>query len=155
MPATTGEKLTRWDGVSEAQARLPPFAQLAYLRDKTQIPARRSKARRRGCRSSWHWLTTQNLSIGPLQATRNCCVPTLDLCGWLKAQSCSSAMCKFLDKSYCLLCPKAVSLERQCAKIKRMHPTVSVCVKNWMIRSRFLSRPFFSATLPVVCSQPG
>ena len=133
MPATTGEKLTRWDGVSEAQAPLPPFAQQAYLRDKTQIPARRSKARRRGCGSPWHWLATQNFSIGTLQAARNCGVPTLDLCGWLKAQSCSSAVCKFFDKTDRFFGPKTVPLKRQSAKIKRVHPTVCYCVKDQMI----------------------
>ena len=102
-------------------------------RDKTEIPACRSEARRRGRGPAWHWLTAQNLSIGTLKAARNCRVPTLDLCGWLKAQSCSAAMCKFFDKAYCLPCPKAVSFKRQRAKIKRMHPAVSVCIKNWMI----------------------
>ena len=114
-------------------------------RDKTQIPPCRSEARRRGRGPAWHWLTAQNLSIGTLKAARNCRVPTLDLCGWLKAQSCSAAMCKFFDKAYCLPCPKAVSLKRQRAKIKRMHPAVSVCFKNWMISTFFF---FFFARIP-------
>ena len=123
-------------GRREQSSQTAPIVSAANpkdLRDKTQIPARCGKTRRRGRWSTRHGLTAQNLRIGTLYATRNYCVPTLDFCGWLQAQSCSSAVCKFLDKSYCLLCPKAVSLERQCAKIKRMHPTVSVCVKNWMI----------------------
>ena len=123
-------------GRHERSSRTSPIVSAASTllsSDKTQIPARRSKARRRGCGSPWHWLATQDLSIGTLQAARNCCVPTLDLCGWLKAQSCSSAVCKFFDKTDRFFGPKTVPLKRQRAKIKRMHPTVGYLVKNRMI----------------------
>ena len=123
-------------GRRERSSQPSPIASAASTllsSNKTQIPARRSKTRRRGCGSSWHWLATQDLCIGTLQAARNCCVPTLDLSGWLKAQSCSSAVCKFFDKTDRFFGPKTVPLKRQGAKIKRVHPTVCYCVKDRMI----------------------
>ena len=38
-------------------------------------------------------------------------------------------MCKFLDKSYCLLCPKAVSLERQGDEVERKAPAM-MCIED-------------------------
>ena len=117
-------------GRRERSSQPSPIASAASTllsSNKTQIPARRSKTRRRGCGSSWYGC------IGTLQAARNCCVPTLDLCGWLKAQSCSSAVCKFFDKTDRFFGPKTVPLKRQSAKIKRVHPTVCYCVKDRMI----------------------
>ena len=123
-------------GRRERSSQTAPIVSAAnpkHLRDKTQIPARCGKTRRRGRRSTRHGLTAQNLRIGTLYAARNYCVPTLDFCGWLQAQSCSSAVCKFLDESYGFFCPKAVPLKRQSAKIEWMHPTVCHWVKDWMI----------------------
>ena len=123
-------------GRRERSSQTAPILSAAnpkHLRDKTQIPARCGKTRRRGRRSTRHGLTAQNLRIGTLYAARNYCVPTLDFCGWLQAQSCSSAVCKFFDKTDRFFGPKTVPLKRQSAKIKRVHPTVCYCVKDRMI----------------------
>ena len=40
---------------------------------------------------------------------------------------------QFFNEAYCFFCNETMSLERQSAKVKRVHPTVGLCIEYWMV----------------------
>ena len=66
-----------------------------------QIPASHNKARRRIRKSARYWLSSQNLRIGTLNATRDHAVPSANFSGRFKSQSDCTAKGELLREADC------------------------------------------------------